>query len=1059
MKHNPSPLIPHPSSPIPHPSRKGSALLVVLGMIAFMVISAVAFSAFMRYSRLPSSYLRRTSSARHLVHAAMANAIDYLDRSIGNDACPGLGDDGSESTYPPQPHPDAYTCKRNYFRDGCFIGTNQLCEANATVSVLTLEALAYLPPGMINEARYYSRHTPTAAWRKFDYDTGRYAFFAVDVTDCLNVNRVLADGGRNSSDNGRLSLAYAFENEGHTGYTLKPSDWDDFLDQYVDLDYVRGLKTSQDTAKMPFVSLADLNLAIAKNGTKFQQYVSPFSDFILNGVNLDNIGSSAGAETMRNLNIVADGYCPSPTTSQNQDGDITREKPFTRIEQNRTDTQIPNREVLSRAGTGPGRLIEEKMTALDMISLYDYLDGNDVPCSLALPTTERVPMVCGLQPALKLVLKPMKVTGQEQGPPGGGPGVYTRTDTFKLEVNGTGAMGTMCMFPFTRDKDVPRQNFTLKTAVRIGLGIAHPGFRVRSDSPYVVQSESDFAKHEVMNSMMMPKVDDKALNFNDVKTQADALKKIDQTMTLNEVKSWFDGQDLFSIKYQYTKQEVNGVLTVVGQEQIVDAMLNPDFHPVDRDGKGDGGFTVDVLKQGGSITVRPYMTVVSRIEKSGKTVDLVPASCEDDKKYNAVNSDRNIANIGGGGDNQPIMTFYGDKELAYGLAGFNDQPVEVMIQPNNAQSVWCPDPRWNFAPENFLRTSEALTAGEGYVNKLGLGKEGRDGDLFMGVSNQGYLQSVSELAFLPRTFIKALQADQAPNAYRGTQIEGNCQITFDANRTEFVQAENGDNLNGLDIPHGKLMWRTYRLYDYAESPDENLTQRDELYDIGLFDGGRGPRVNPFAATENTIMAALANTPYSWWAASTNNQDKVLDELDAEQFNKNYAFNEMNNDAKFGWEDLRKVAKELMVTMRENERGFWTGYRDDRETGYDNHPDWSGRAGKVFPGLDSFGNTDDLWEIDRKMLFGFWRDSFAAKQQLFMVFVRAEPAMMGGGVAGQTPPQLGGRAMALVWRNPGPANVPDVKMAVGATPPNYTTPSTGATGRPHRTRVLFYRQFD
>ena len=55
--------------------RKGSALLIVLGMLAFMVISAVAFSAFMRFSRMPSSYLRRTSSSRHLVKAALAEAI------------------------------------------------------------------------------------------------------------------------------------------------------------------------------------------------------------------------------------------------------------------------------------------------------------------------------------------------------------------------------------------------------------------------------------------------------------------------------------------------------------------------------------------------------------------------------------------------------------------------------------------------------------------------------------------------------------------------------------------------------------------------------------------------------------------------------------------------------------------------------------------------------------------------------------------------------------------------------------------------------------------------
>ena len=85
----------------------------------------------------------------------------------------------------------------------------------------------------------------------------------------------------------------------------------------------------------------------------------------------------------------------------------------------------------------------------------------------------------------------------------------------------------------------------------------------------------------------------------------------------------------------------------------------------------------------------------------------------------------------------------------------------------------------------------------------------------------------------------------------------------------------------------------------------------------------------------------------------------------------------------------------------------------------------------------------LKDVDRKMLYGFWRDSLAPKQQLFLVFVRAEPMMMGGGAIGQTPPQLGARAVALVWRDPNPT-----PTDVGNQQP-----------RPHRTRVLFYRQFD
>ncbi|MBQ5795661.1 MAG: hypothetical protein IIW14_06665, partial [Kiritimatiellae bacterium] len=111
--------------------KKGSALLVVLGMIAFMVISAVAFSAYMRYSRLPSSYLLRTSTSRHLAKAALAEAIDLIDVSIGNNPHPGVGTAGYQ--YPRKT--GAYR-QRNYWYNHCFIGTNLLVNAEDTVSTL-----------------------------------------------------------------------------------------------------------------------------------------------------------------------------------------------------------------------------------------------------------------------------------------------------------------------------------------------------------------------------------------------------------------------------------------------------------------------------------------------------------------------------------------------------------------------------------------------------------------------------------------------------------------------------------------------------------------------------------------------------------------------------------------------------------------------------------------------------------------------------------------------------------------------------------------------------------
>ena len=64
--------------------KKGSALLIVLGMVAFMVVSAVGFAVFMRHNRIPSSFLRRSTAARQLARAALSCAMNDID-AIVND--------------------------------------------------------------------------------------------------------------------------------------------------------------------------------------------------------------------------------------------------------------------------------------------------------------------------------------------------------------------------------------------------------------------------------------------------------------------------------------------------------------------------------------------------------------------------------------------------------------------------------------------------------------------------------------------------------------------------------------------------------------------------------------------------------------------------------------------------------------------------------------------------------------------------------------------------------------------------------------------------------------
>ena len=71
-------------------NRRGSALLIVLGFLSFMVVSAVAFSIYMRSERVPSSVFRKNATVRQLVKAGLAQAISELDNVIRDDPFPGI---------------------------------------------------------------------------------------------------------------------------------------------------------------------------------------------------------------------------------------------------------------------------------------------------------------------------------------------------------------------------------------------------------------------------------------------------------------------------------------------------------------------------------------------------------------------------------------------------------------------------------------------------------------------------------------------------------------------------------------------------------------------------------------------------------------------------------------------------------------------------------------------------------------------------------------------------------------------------------------------------------
>jgi len=989
-------------------SRRGSALLIVLGMLAFMVVSAVAFSAYMRSARLPSSYLRRTAAARQLVKAALTEAIERIDVAIGENAYP---DQRVGSKLPSSDRmsmlEESSGRRRNYWYNNVFIGDDSFLTPDDTVSVLTLEGLAYLPPPLVNEARRYSRLSHAATWHTLGFDAGRYAYCAVDVTGCLDINRLVANGRRNSGRR-RVTMAHVFENTEHSAYDGDLAKWESFMSRFRE-----NVKDEEDVTKprfvdgkVPLVSMADWNLANGAEG--LSGLVSPFCNYI-NGTGMDfyELGSanSPAANRLRAMNFMTDSYLPGRSEEElDEDGEVDLAgedgQPFYSF-----SDSASLRDVIAMGGQNSSdglAALGKKMSRLDFVNLYDYLDDNNVPVSLAVPTTERVPMICSVKPVLK---SKMALTGATDGNPAfdSNANVYKLRFEYRLDSSLlSGAIRALAAFPFKRGKE-RNETFSYDACVRVffapkDMNLRLPMSAIRPTGP------EDFAgsSAKLDNGVIKMSQRISAPSFQNIKGESDAVKPLEFILpsvagALSDPVMWVEG----------TCQKAGGQaggpdLTTF---QATEAHCN--MPPLKADGTPDPDYAEDarflniVGEKGDEFAL--HVAVYIRVTNSdGKTVDLVPACALDDKDLNGINTP-SLAAIATTicGQNVPLLRFTSTKTVRFTKDGFDNLPGDMEFADTG---LMCPDPRFNYAPENWIRV--AATDAQTWLDNCGA--KDRDGDIFMFVSDQEYLQSIYELAFLPNLSGLERSGDLTMGTYQKPPTSA----------TDYPSDIDG-------CVHGDLMWNTYRCYKSGE----NARHRFENIGLVLNDGAY--RVNPCLQSVDALMAAFANTPYDWWAASTNNIDITSSDLNsAKDFNRKYAFSAMNNEAKFSWTDLRSVAESFRNKVR--------AHGGDWEAAFD-ALDWDG-ASSDFCDV-TLNDTVELSTVDRKFLYGFWRDSFANRQQLFLVFVRAEPTMMGGGSVSQIPPQLGARAVALVWRDPGMEYPSDDEK------------------KPHRTRVLFYRQFE
>ena len=1096
-------------------SKRGSALLIVLGFLSFMIISAVAFSIYMRMERVPSSAFRRTVVTRNLLKGALAKAISRIDDSIGDDPFPGVVSPMNSIFDRPETGAAAQNLYRNNWIGRVFFPPNRnavvrnnptsnnnqyqvngddvfyIANPEDTVGVLTLEALGYLPPALINDVRFQSRRSWAASWDSLNFDAGKYAFCAVNVSDFFDVNKIKCDY-RSSDPNKKISASGMFLN-----------DNGDVDANQNSINSV--LVTRPGDATSEYVSMLDYNLALPN---------SLFRQIVLNNRNNNIYGGNENSSSVW-LQYYAQAFIAGSydkyISSSSSTNKVLRSYDKDKVEQpfnwEATSSQMDGGESVQSimtAGLNPefydnGNNDKVTLDLVNSTALYDYLDRDDIPTSLAMPTTERTPMVSaiGLEDALFQfqlgLVNPTPMKNTVQSPPAKDAGDLIEETKWELTGNffaGGARISAVTVFPFKRGRDLNKP-FKVQALARVFL--AEAGLSARPGLPMVMNANNGQFKPTTENDWQPNPTYDPSQNNRWITLCSDI-----QTITPKMVNDKFgaieqdtydftggtrvDGAMLFNFnppsaslsstpllvkreKTPYvngvkdgqteTEWEVNGLVPV-------DRNFNPVFtNPIKNPSPPQGSFV-------------PYVAVWVRIlDNNGNVVDMVPATLADDKIWNNVDNASAVSALGadiyfnGQGNREPMLFFEG--QFANGAFSYDSERLKQLGPAELAKnwgggnkSLFVGDPRYNWAPENWFRSQNNASGPEWMNANNGLLGAGRDSDIFMFVSNQGYLQSMGEFGFIPRS--------------------GDLVATV----SSVVGDMNGATLNGV-IPndigstaYSSFMWKTYNVYDLLDNRFDTRKNRtaiserrsgayDLMFDCGIEDCIEGNFVNPYSDNLSILQSVIANTPYDWWIAGTNVQSSAnVNSSDVNTKRKiqqslneslKYSLSPKSEEMYIQGEDMKKIAEFMREKFRtdilNNPNKTWQEIFDSW--------DWSGRFDEnrdpfkakstKYPNGTNQDFYDSIHDVDRKYLYSFWRSCFRNQQQLFLVFVRAESSALGASGEDRSPGQLSGRAVALVWRDPEPPRT------TIETEGDHTASEWKAARRPHQTRILFYHQFE
>jgi len=900
----------------PHPgaAQRGSALLIVLGFLSFLMISAVSFAIYMRIERQASSNYRHSVTARHLLNAGLYRAIDEIDAEL---RIPTVGGVARPLKFPDWPG----RVKPSAVANGA--------ENGKDARVLSLEALSFIPAIFVNDVRRYaipngsdvvsgvSESYMGAKWRPLSMpvefnsgrnasggaEVGRYAYVCVNLSDMLDVNACSASpGGTN-----RISIGHLFASEAKA----------------------KAFDANKKNTDRRYETLQDFYACMyARSDPTFG---SPYHELL-------NTGDDAGFDEAVNHVLTTDSIVKPEFAKVAKPCNIVETQPVANVNDASPTLQGTFKTALENALANNGGLKGSADLMATMIA--DYLDKDSIPKRLNVPTVEMVPMISQIL-VPNTLFAPTIIP--ERAPD------YTDADPKWIYI-------------------LKLINGPLPASANIGVEVVWPFKNQKDRTPQDKFSVEVLAYLKVVNGDMPVKS-----RFNLTGNPPCLLLKGQKNISPD---FWDDSTDEIANKYKSVPVSLDAT----------DANIKiPIIHT-------DGTIQTPGFVPGKQFRV--VLAVYARVKKGSDYVDSVP------QLLNTPLPNPNDITVV---EKQTAPKLYFQTCLLPIVAG-NPSMQTGVNYPYDWNSLEVPDPRFNHKAANWVvNTTDTGGTLNPKINdstiKL-LGKDGRDGDIFMAVSDIGVMQSPGELGFIVRPF-----DTQDPD------------VNFSAHTLE-------------DTPDYKNMFRTIRLYDHgADYP------RDKIYEQfivrnpdGTLPGGT--RVNPLSDLPQVLIAAVQNTPVDYyWAGEKTLKGSVT-------ATRNNVFNETLKGTSWrsftnGWFQCLQNAKTASsfntslnsnlsdVYGRQDLFGWYTGDEDDN---------WKPNPLKVFKQTLS----EPLHEIDRKMLFDYTLNNFSDRQQLFLYILRAEATVpsFGGSDQGGVRSVAGGRAVALVWRDPYPRKKADGSDVTG-----------------------------